>query len=293
VMVDISGLADPASLTAASFQFHVGNTDTPATWALAPAPSSVTVRTGAGVDGADRVTLIWPNGAIQKQWLQVIVKADPVTNLAAEDVFYFGNAVGESGTGVSNTFVDGTDFAGARDNPRTFLNRAPIDFRYDYNRDSFVDGTDMAVARDNNTNFLTALKLITTPAAGATMAGSGASGSGLPGAEGEATPDAATDGSAPGDFATTAAGWKLDATPLGAGPLGDAVSRPRTQEPAVAISRAGAEPLGARAVDAWWQGSTRAARVKPATDPADDLALTTLESILDDIAATVDGGRRA
>jgi hypothetical protein len=43
--------------------------------------------------------------------------------------------VGESGNSASNTFVDGTDFAGARDNPRNFLNRAPIDFRFDDNRD--------------------------------------------------------------------------------------------------------------------------------------------------------------
>ena len=52
------------------------------------------------------------------------------------------------------------DFAGSRDNPHNFLNRAAIDDAYDYNRDSFVDGTDLALARDNNTNFLTALRLL-------------------------------------------------------------------------------------------------------------------------------------
>jgi hypothetical protein len=109
------------------------------------------------------VTLIWPDRAIAKQWLQVTVKADGVTGLATPDVFYFGNALGDSGNSSTNTFVDGSDFAGSRDNPRNFLNRAPITFAYDYNRDSFVDGTDLALARDNNTNFLTALQLIAVP----------------------------------------------------------------------------------------------------------------------------------
>jgi hypothetical protein len=162
-MVDVRGLGNPASLSAANFEFRVGNSDSPATWETAPAPSSVSVRPGAGKDGADRVTLIWANGVIQKQWLQVVVKADAVTALTTPDVFYFGNAVADSGNTPTNTYVDGSDFAGARDNPRNFLNLAPIDFRYDYNRDSFVDGSDMAAARDNNTNFVTALKLITVP----------------------------------------------------------------------------------------------------------------------------------
>ena len=61
--------------------------------------------------------------------------------------------------------MDGTDFAGSRDNPHNFLNRAAVDDEYDYNRDSFVDGTDLAIARDNTTNFLTALRLISVPAA--------------------------------------------------------------------------------------------------------------------------------
>ena len=164
IMIDIERLADPASVSTDQFELRVGNSNDPSSLALAPLPISITVREGAGAEGSDRITLIWANGAIQKQWLEVTVKADAVTGLTSPDVFYFGNAIGESGNSPSNTFVDGTDFAGARDNPCNFLNRAPIDFECDYNRDSFVDGTDMAVARDNNTNFITALKLITVPA---------------------------------------------------------------------------------------------------------------------------------
>jgi len=160
IMIDVQGLADPGTLDAAQFEFHVGNSDTPDGWPSGPASTSITVRAGAGVDGSDRLTLIWPDGAIQKQWLQVTVKADVVTGLATPDIFYFGNAYGDSGNSATNTYVDGSDFAGARDNFRDAGNRAPIDFPYDYNRDSYVDGSDMAIARDHHTNFVTTLKLI-------------------------------------------------------------------------------------------------------------------------------------
>ena len=53
----------------------VWGNNNPAGWATATAPASVTVRAGAGVDGSDRVTLLWANGAIVNQWLQVSVLA--------------------------------------------------------------------------------------------------------------------------------------------------------------------------------------------------------------------------
>ena len=64
---------------------------------MGAAPTRITVRPGAGQDGADRITLIWADNAIRNSWLQVTVLATDATGLAANDVFYFGNAVGESG----------------------------------------------------------------------------------------------------------------------------------------------------------------------------------------------------
>jgi len=166
IMVDIEDLADVGGLSAADLDFHVGNTHDPSTWGTGPGPTSVTVRPGAGINGSDRVTLVWNDDNIQNQWLQVTVKANATTGLDVEDVFYFGNAVGESLDSPSFTFVDGTDFAGARDNTHNTVNRASRDDPYDYNRDSLVDAADLAIARDSNTNFLTALKLITAPSSG-------------------------------------------------------------------------------------------------------------------------------
>jgi len=163
IMVDVENLADADGLSAADFEFHVGNTDDPSAWATGPAPTSVTVRPGAGTSGSDRVTLLFGDGDIRNQWVQVTVKANATTGLSVNDVFYYGNAAGESLDSPSFAFVDGTDFAGARDNTHDTSNRAAIDDAYDYNRDSLVDTADLAIARDNRTNFLTALRLIAAP----------------------------------------------------------------------------------------------------------------------------------
>jgi hypothetical protein len=145
----------------------MGNDNNPASWGLAPSPTSVNVRAGAGVDGADRVTLIWPDGLIKKTWLQVTVLATANTGLGSPDVFYFGNAVGEVGNSTTNAVVSSADEALIRLNGRNALNPAPVDFRYDLNRDRVVASSDQALCRLNATNALNALRLIVTPSAAA------------------------------------------------------------------------------------------------------------------------------
>ncbi len=172
VMVDIAGL--PGTPTAADFALKVGNSSDPGSWADAPAPASVTVRAGAGTDGSDRVTITWADNDIQKQWLQVTVLATAETGLAEADVFYFGNAIGESGNSALDAKVDANDMLAIRSNPRSFLDPAPIDFAYDLNRDARVNATDMLIARDNQTHFLNALKLITVPEGGGAAVAEGA-----------------------------------------------------------------------------------------------------------------------
>lgn len=169
IIIDVTGLNSVP--TAADFQFRYGNSSTLSSWTAWATPPAITVRWGGGVGGSDRVTLIWPdynpasptdpNNARAKTWLEVKVLATANTGLAAADLFYFGNAIGESGDRSTNAWVDGTDFSGARDNPHNIANRAAINDPFDYNRDSYVDGTDLSAVRDNNTNIATALKLIT------------------------------------------------------------------------------------------------------------------------------------
>src|SRR5690606_16337143 len=114
IMIDIDDLPADAVLSAADFAFRVGNDNTPSSWAAAPAPTSITIRRGAGVGGSDRITLVWADNAIQKQWLEVIVRSNANTGLPSEDRFYFGNAVGESGDLSINALVNCVDELCAR-----------------------------------------------------------------------------------------------------------------------------------------------------------------------------------
>ncbi|MCI0535480.1 MAG: fibronectin type III domain-containing protein [Verrucomicrobiales bacterium] len=160
IMLDISDL--PGTPTAADFVFKVGNDNTPSAWVSAPLPTSVTVRPAVGVGGPSRITLIWADNVIQKQWIEVTVRATPATGLPSDDVFYFGNAMGESGNSVSDAKVNATDEILTRNNPRS-NGQAPIDFPSDFNRDGKVNATDQIIARSNFTSSISALKLIQVP----------------------------------------------------------------------------------------------------------------------------------
>ena len=154
-MIDVSGAGQTP--TAGDFMFKVGNDSNPTGWAAAPAPTSVTVRAGAGTGGSDRVTIIWADGAIQKQWLQV-------TFIPALDVCYFGNAIGETGNSPSDAEVTPTDEVNVRNNPATLAaSSASVESAYDFNRDKKVGPTDAIICRNNGTSSATALQLISVP----------------------------------------------------------------------------------------------------------------------------------
>ena len=178
IMIDIANLAQPAGLSAADFEFRTGNSNNPASWPLLGVdPSLITVREGAGVDGSDRVTIIFPDGAVKKTWLQVTVKATEATGLATPDVHYWGNAIGETGNLTTNAYVDVSDSRGVRSNPHpSTLNPAPLDDKFDFNRDKLVNVQDDAFVRANPTNALTALKLIDLTGSGGAAEGEGEGG---------------------------------------------------------------------------------------------------------------------
>ena len=163
IMIDVTGLPSGIQMTANDFTFRTGNSWDPSSWALAPAPSAIVDRPGAGMSGADRIEITWPNNAIQNAWLQVTMKADANTGLPADDVFYFGTAVGESGNSTSDAIVDSTDELGARNDPHSFLNPADLSNVHDYNRDGRVDALDQIIARDNANDAGTALVLWQAP----------------------------------------------------------------------------------------------------------------------------------
>jgi hypothetical protein len=162
-MIDVAGLPG-VPLNAADFTFRYGNDDTPAGWTTAANPTTMAVRTGAGTGGSDRVTLIWADRAIPNgNWLQVTVKANGHTGLAAADVFYFGSAIGETGNSTADAKVNSQDVTRIRNN-YTGFGSVGIESVYDFNRDRKVNSQDVTICRNYYSGF-TPLKLINPPAA--------------------------------------------------------------------------------------------------------------------------------
>ena len=126
---------------------------------------------GGGVNGSDRVTLTWIDGTITKTWLRVKLVANGNSGLSEHDVFYFGNAIGESGNVVEDANVDLADVGLTRVN-QTGFGTADIDNAYDFDRNGRVQIDDVGLARSNQSGF-TALKLISPLSERALSAGLG------------------------------------------------------------------------------------------------------------------------
>lgn len=167
LMIDVAGLnqAQIWALTIADFSLRVSDASLIPVWSSAPTGATLSIRRGAGANGSDRISIAWPDNLISGRWLEINLLANGKTGLASADVFYFGNAPGESGNSAGNAIVDINDELGARNNPRTFASPAPINFAWDYNRDGKVNATDEIIARNGATTASTSLKLITVPAA--------------------------------------------------------------------------------------------------------------------------------
>ena len=167
IMIDVASLAGSPDLN--SFSFAVGNSADPTQWSPAPdpAPGGFLVRPGQGVNGSTRIEFVWPDHAIQNEWLQVTVNADAKTGLASPDVFYFGNLVGEGGKGADSTgqfTVTADDETGARNDPHGVTTPATINDVYDFNKDGKVDAVDQLIARHSLNTSLFDLDLSGMPA---------------------------------------------------------------------------------------------------------------------------------
>ena len=176
VMIDVNGLPTAQTPTASDFGFRVGRDGEDGTfnWTEGPAPTAVIVRRGAGVNGSDRVSLVWrnfnpadPTGlpmAVADGWLEVTVRATAATGLAKPDVFYFGNLRGDTGAGDSpgadRATVNALDLAAVRSHP--VVADAPVTNPYDVTRDGTVGALDRAAIR---ANLFHSLRLIMAPTA--------------------------------------------------------------------------------------------------------------------------------
>jgi hypothetical protein len=200
-MVDLAG--DHGTLSLDDFSFKMSGqaqavNNEPSTWATAPTPIGFAVRAGQGTSISDRVEFVWAEGDIVDRWLQVIVEGNDAaggfntnTGLAASDIFYFGNKIGDTFTfGEEGAFVtNATDQLQVRNNQGDALSVTNI---FDFSRDFSVDATDQLIARNNQGDLL-AINIADPP--GAPEADSGPGGesavaSALAATEGESRPAA-------------------------------------------------------------------------------------------------------
>jgi len=137
VMVDID--SPRRTPTIGDFDFKV-NTAIPNIWITAPAPVGITVRLGEGVGQSDRVTIIWADNAIENLWVKVTVKANANTDLPYDDVFCFGNVIGDTG---GDRHVGSDDY----DTLLSRFGQAGGGPAADFNCDGGVDFTDFAIQR--------------------------------------------------------------------------------------------------------------------------------------------------
>ena len=156
VIVDINDL--PATTTdsqiLASLQFAQWNSISATGFDVLPAaaiPLATIVPGNVGVGGSARVKITFPDGTLQNTWLRVTVVANTQTALAADDVFYFGNVIGEMNVGNTGNRlrVNGQDIQQILSNQSPGNNSAVVTNIYDVNRDGRVNGQDRIVLLSN------------------------------------------------------------------------------------------------------------------------------------------------
>jgi hypothetical protein len=120
------------------------------------------------LSGSDRIEIIWDNGAIVVQWLEVTVNANADTGLLANDVFFFGSEIGDANASNNSIVfrVGAADTTATQTNLANSASNIPITNLYDYNRDGSVGALDITVDQTHGTNNSTGLHVIDIPTDG-------------------------------------------------------------------------------------------------------------------------------
>ncbi len=154
LIVDITNLAGTISTT--DFQFATWDGVSVNNFVSTAATPTITVFPGVGVSGSSRIKIEFADQAIRNTWLRVTVLANTNTGLAANDVFYFGNVVGDMNVGnlagppvVVRT--NATDTAAVRQNQSPNVDSVSVINIYDLNKDGRVNAADTANVRQNQT----------------------------------------------------------------------------------------------------------------------------------------------
>src|SRR6185295_1015322 len=133
--------------------FVAGTYNQLSTWSAGavPSPANISVRLGAGVGGSDRMEITWAASvAVKNNWLEINLHSGGNSGLAADDVFYFGSPVGNSGLGdvTGQSRTDATDYNVAT--AGTLGLTTQIFQILDYDKDGQVNANDGNVASGNS-----------------------------------------------------------------------------------------------------------------------------------------------
>ena len=149
LVIDLTRPADGTELTADDFELSVlsGVGAGGPVWSGVTATPTVSVQRAQGASGSDRVLLTLPDNAVRNTWLRVTVRANERTGLAADDVFYFGNLVGEVGDTPSGGVVNALDLDRVR--ATRSLTGVTITNPSDFDRNGRINAIDLSIARAN------------------------------------------------------------------------------------------------------------------------------------------------
>jgi len=156
-VIDLNTSSDVlAGISASSFQFAVwsdfGTTGTPIAipnfvtrTPIVGTDIAVSTIPGGGANGTGRVKIVFRDSYIQNGWLSITVLSS-ATGLAANDVFYFGNARYDVGNTISANGVQVT--SGDWTQIRATLSNVPnVSSRFDVDRSGSVTSGDWTQTR--------------------------------------------------------------------------------------------------------------------------------------------------
>ncbi len=152
--------------TASDFQFATWDGIASSGFTNFGIPPTVSITTAGGSNGSKRVKIEFPDNAIRNTWLRVTMLANANTGLAANDVFYFGNAVGDMNVGNTGSPItvqmNQEDVSALRGNLSLGANSAAVSNIYDLNKDGRVNAIDLSLATQSRST--RSIRFFTAPA---------------------------------------------------------------------------------------------------------------------------------
>jgi len=164
IVVDIANVG--GLITASDFQIATWNGISSSGFVATSAVPTIMVIPNGGVGNSTRAKIEFLDNAIRNILLRVTMLANANTSLAANDVFYFGNAVGDMNVGNTGSPVtvqtNEADATAMRQNLLLGANSAAVTNIYDLNKDGLMNAIDTSLKIQSRTS--RSIRYFTAPA---------------------------------------------------------------------------------------------------------------------------------